>query len=329
MVGKADPPAIVKTPRIPSTPESDALALAPVTPPAAPGGFVARHAFPILLLGLLFAAFSPIFVRLSEIGPIATGFNRMILPLPLFFALLWLRPADRIPVSTKTGRHDLWLVLLSGLFFAGDLTFWNSSVMTTSVANASVLANMTPIFVVGAGWLLFKEKPGRLFVVGMLVALAGSAIMMRESLSLADRSITGDLMAMCASAFYAGYVLTLSRVRKRVSIMATMALGCAASAVVLLPLAMGIEDQLWPQTTNGWLAMAGLVLFVQFGGQMLIAMSLAHVSAGLVSMMFLTQPLIPAVVAWVLFDESITITQLIGAAALLVGLEISRRGTAK
>ena len=62
---------------------------------------------------------------------------------------------------------------------------------------------------------------------------------------------------------------------------------------------------------------------------MLIAMSLAHVSAGLVATMFLAQPIIPALVAWMLFGESVTFIQVIGAVALLAGLEISRRGTPK
>lgn len=311
------------------TSDPDALTLAPVTPPVAPSGFVARHAFSILLLGLLFAAFSPIFVRLSEVGPIATAVNRMVLPLPLFFALLWFRPADRIPTNTQTGRSDIGFVLLSGLFFAGDLACWNSSVMLTSVANATVLANITPLFVVGASWILFKEKPERLFLVGMAIALLGSAIMMRDSLVVAGRSIGGDLLAIAASAFYAGYVITLSRVRKRVSIIAVMALGCAASAAVVWPLAAVTETQIWPQTLNGWLAAGGMVVFVHFGGQMLIAMSLAHVSAGLVATMFLSQPVISSAVAWLLFGESISLTQLTGAAALLAGLEISRRGTPK
>ena len=309
------------------TTEPDALTLAPVTPIVARDGFIARHAFAILLLGLVFAAFSPIFVRLSEVGPIATAFNRMALPLPLFFAALWFRPGDRIPSETGAGRYDLLFVLLSGAFFAGDLTFWNSSVMLTIVTNASVLANITPLFVVGGAWVLFKERPGRLFVVGMAVALAGSAVMMRAGLSLADQSVLGDLMAMTASAFYAGYVLTLSRVRKRVSLTATMAFGCAAAAVLLLPLASLTESQIWPHTVNGWLAAAGMVIFVQIGGQMLIAASLAHVPAGLVATMFLLQPIIPSAVAWVLFGERVTWTQVIGAAALLAGLEISRRGS--
>lgn len=307
--------------------DPDGLTLAPIAEAPSGHGFIARHAFSILLLGLLFAAFSPIFVRLSEVGPIATAANRMILPLPFFLAMLWLRPQDRLSMATPRGRHDFWLVMLSGAFFAGDLILWNSSVMLTTVTNASVLANVTPIYVVAGGWLLFKERPRWLFAVGMAVALAGSAIMMTESTSVVGRSVVGDVLAMCASAFYAGYVLTLSRVRKRVSIMPTMAIGGAAAAVILLILAAVSEEQIWPHTVNGWLAAGGMVLFVQVGGQMLIAMSLAYVPAGLVATMFLTQPAVPAVTAWLLFGEGVTVRQSIGAAALLAGLEISRRAT--
>lgn len=308
--------------------DPEALSLAPVEAPAPPG-FIARHAFPILLLGLLSTAFSPIFVRLSEVGPIATGMNRLTLPLPLFFAVLWWRPQDRIPLATPTGRRDFWLVVLSGVFFAGDMVLWNSSVTLTTVTNAAVLANITPVYVVLGAWLLFKEKPSAIFAVGMVVALIGSALMMRESLSVAGRSITGDILAMGAAAFYAGYVLTLSRVRKRVSIVPVMAIGCVVSAIILFALAWITEDQLWPHTARGWMTAACMVLFVQIGGQMFIAMSLAHVSAGLVAMMFLLQPAIPGAVAWLLFDEAVTWTQVAGAVALLVGLEVSRRATPK
>jgi drug/metabolite transporter (DMT)-like permease len=274
------------------------------------------------------AAFSPIFVRLSEVGPIAAAVNRMALPLPFFFALPWLRPQDRMPLNTPIGRHDLWLVVLSGVFFAGDLTLWFSSVMMTSVANASLLSNVTPVFVVLGGWLLFKDRPRPVFIVGLVAALAGSAIMMRESLELSARSLAGDFLSLAAAVFYAGYVLTLSRVRKRVSIMATMAIGGLAATLILLVIAVIAEDQIWPRTLNGWLAAGGMALFVQIGGQMLIAISLAYVPAGLVATMFLVSPVISALVAWPLLGESITLTQVAGAAALLAGLEISRRGSA-
>ncbi len=310
-------------------PDPDALVLAPVSLVLPSSSFIARHAFPILFLGLAFAAFSPIFVRLSEVGPIATAANRLALPLPLFFALLWFRPQDRLPLASTAGRHDLMLIILSGVFFAGDLVLWNTSVLMTTIANASVLANVTPIFVVAGSWILFNERPGRLFAAGMTVAMSGSAIMMVASVNRGESSLEGDLLAMGASAFYAGYVLTLSRVRKRASIVSTMAISGAAASVILLALATLTEQQIWPHSLDGWLVALAMTVFVQISGHMLIAMSLAHVPAGLVATMFLMQPVIPAGVAWILFGENVTIHQIIGALALLAGLEISRRGTAK
>ncbi len=313
------------------TTDPDALSFAPVAPTHPPRSFIARHAFALLIIGFLFSAFSPIFVRLAETGPISTAAGRMLLPLPFFLVLLWLRRGDRLPTATQTGRHDFWLVVLSGVFFAGDLFLWNSSIMMTTVAKASVLANITPVFVVLGAWLLFKERPRWLFVVGTAVALGGSVLIMREGLIVAGGEargvLAGDLSAMGAAAFYSGYVLTLSRVRKCASIVATMAIGGATAGAILFGLAWALEDQMWPRTTEGWLTHLGMVLFVQIGGHMLIAMSLAHVSAGLVATLFLAQPLIPGLVAWILFGEAVTAPQAIGAIALLAGLEISRRGT--
>ena len=65
-----------------------------------------------------------------------------------------------MPIRTPAGRYDLWLLILAGAFFAGDMVFWNLSVMHTSVTNATVLANITPVFVVLAGWLFFKSASG-------------------------------------------------------------------------------------------------------------------------------------------------------------------------
>lgn len=309
--------------------DPDALTLAPVTPPSKPDGFVARFAFPILLTGLLFAAFSPILVRLSDTGPISTAAGRLMLPLPVFLLLLAFRRQDQIPLSTPTGRHDFWLLVASGVFFAGDMVFWNLSVMNTSVTNATVLANVTPVFVVLAGWLFFKERVGRLFLAGMLVAASGSAVMMSQSVSMSTGTVRGDIFAVIAAMFYAGYVLTLSRARQRASIIATSAIGGAASVAILLVLALTMEDQLLPYTLKGWMAIITMATLVQVGGQMLIALSLSHLSAGLVATMFLSQPLIPGFTAWLLFDEGVTIYQVIGAVALLAGLEISRRGSPK
>ena len=148
--------------------------LAPTASPSPP--FAVRWALPILITGVLALAFSPIFVRLSEVGPIATAVNRMVLPLPVF----WLAWAVNPRTRTATSRRDLWLLILGGAFFAGDLCVWHWSIRLTSVANSTVLANLAPVFVVLAAWVLFRETVSRLFLLGLAVAVFGAVRQRKE-----------------------------------------------------------------------------------------------------------------------------------------------------
>ena len=106
----------------------------------------ARLAFAILLLGAVGIAFAPIFVRLSEVGPVATAFWRVCLAAPVLW--LWMsasppRPGGR--TRKPESLRDYARLSLAGLFFAGDLAFWHWAIQFTSVANATLLANFAPI----------------------------------------------------------------------------------------------------------------------------------------------------------------------------------------
>ncbi len=287
--------------------------------------FAERWALPILLVGVFGIALAPIFVRFSEVGPLATAVNRMALPLPFFFALLWLRPRDRVPMSTPAHWRDIWILILSGLFFAGDLAFWNWSITLTSVANSTILANTTPVFVVLASWVLFRERIRFQFAIGLALSLGGATTMMTESFLASTTNFTGDLLGFVTAWWYAAYILTVARVRKRVSTAAVMAVGGTAASIVLWCLAAAIEGNVWPETARGWAVAFALGFAVQVGGQMAIALSLAHISAGLGAMLLFLQPVLAAIFAWVLFGESMSVWQFIGAAAILAGIETSRR----
>ena len=108
-----------------------------------------------LVFGAVAIGFAPIFVRLTETGPVAAGFWRLALALPLLAPF-----AFGAPDGGRAGPPDR-AILLAGVFFACDLAFWHYSIVLTSVANATVLANLTPIVVTVAGWWLFRERPAR------------------------------------------------------------------------------------------------------------------------------------------------------------------------
>ena len=87
-----------------------------------------------LLAGAVAIAASPLFVKVSEAGPIATGFWRVALALPLLWAWSALESREHHAASFAANRR---LMVAAGLLFAGDLAVWHWSIVLTSVANAT------------------------------------------------------------------------------------------------------------------------------------------------------------------------------------------------
>lgn len=286
-------------------------------------GFAVRWSYLIFLAGLICTTSAPILMRLSELGPLATAAWRTTLAVPVLALFLCFEPRE---VRTIRGldRKDFWLLVLAGLFFAGDLALWNSSVMLTSVASASFLTNSAPVFVVLGSWLLFKDRPSSLFLVGLVVGVGGSAIMMSESLETSSRNFIGDFMSVAAAAFYACYLLAVSRSRKRASTMTLMTISTAVSAGALWVMAGLLETDLVPSTSNGWLVVIGTALLTHVAGQTLIALSLGYVSANFSALILLLQPVIPTLVAWLLFNETLSGSQAVGALGIVIGLALAR-----
>jgi drug/metabolite transporter (DMT)-like permease len=300
------------------------------SPAAAPrrASAAARLAFPLLLLGGTAIAASPIFVRLADVGPTASAFWRVFLALPALWVWARAEAPPRARFVPRFTGSEWRLVVLAGLFFAGDLAFWHLSIVLTSVANATLfVADFTPVFVTLGAFLLFGERVRALFVAALAVSLAGAAILMSESLALSREHVLGDTFGMVTGLFWASYFLAVSRVRARVSTGALMLWTGMITAAVLLPLAVASGDALLPRSATGWAVLAGLALVSHAGGQGLIALALAHLPASLSSLTLLIEPVMAAVFAWILLGEPLSVRQMAGGATILAGIALARRAS--
>lgn len=288
-----------------------------------------RIALIALLIGALGIAFAPIFVRLSEVGPVATGFWRTALATPVL--ALWMG-SESWPRGGQASRRpsslsDYGRLSLAGLFFAGDLAIWHTSIRYTSVANSTLLANFAPLFVAPAAWFLFKERITGRFVLGMLLALAGAVVLMGQSFQLGADHLFGDALGLLTAAFYAGYILSVGRLRAEFSTATIMTWSGAITAIVLLPLGLSDGEAMLPGSAAGWAVLAGLALFSHAGGQSLIAYALAHLPASFSSVSLLLQPAAAAILACILLNEPLGPLQAVGAAVILLGILMARRGS--
>ena len=272
-----------------------------------------------LLVGAAAIGASALFVKVSETGPVATAFWRVALALP--FLWTW-------SVIGSRGGHvagfaaERRLIIAAGLFFAGDLALWHWSIMLTSVANATLLANLAPIFVALAVWLLYGTRPTPLFLAGLAAALVGVAVLLGGDFRSGGGAVLGDILGVATAMFYGAYQLTVTRARSRASTSVIMAWSGLITAVVLLPLALVSGEQLFPHSAAGWAKLVGLALISQVAGQSLIAYAMAHLPATFSSVGLLAQPVIAAALAWVLLGETLGWIEIGGAIVVLAGIRV-------
>jgi drug/metabolite transporter (DMT)-like permease len=278
-----------------------------------------------LLAGAVAIAASPLFVKVSETGPVATAFWRVALALPVLWAWLAIERRGR---PDAAGASDRGLMLAAGVLFAGDLAVWHWSILLTSVANATLLANLAPIFVTLGVWLFYRRRPGGVFLAGLAVALAGTATLLGRDFTLGGGELAGDCLGVVTAMFYAGYQLAVARLRRGASTASIMARSGLVTAAILLPLAVLSGEQLLPATAAGWAKLLGLALISQAAGQSLIAYAMAHLRETFSSVGLLLQPVMAAIFAWVLLGETLGGVQIAGAMAVLAGIAIAHRAEA-
>lgn len=275
--------------------------------------------------GALGIAFAPIFVRLSLIGPSATAFWRLTLALPTLWLWAFLeKPAGR-SVWRLPSRALGAQLALAGLFFSGDLAVWHWSIRLTSVANATLLANFAPIFVALGGWFFFGYRVGLTFLFGMSAALLGTFLMVGASVAVSVQHLWGDVLGLITAMFYAGYILTVKRLRDELSTGTIMAWSGTVMSCTLLCIALLSREQILPLARQGWLPLIGLALISQIGGQSLIAYALAHLPAAFSSVGLLLQPVMATIFAWWILGEVVSLFQALGGGLVLLGIIIARR----
>jgi drug/metabolite transporter (DMT)-like permease len=277
-----------------------------------------------LLAGATCIALSPIWVRVSEVGPTASAFWRVALAVPLLWALYPFAPR-----AGAAGFRRQWKLLgAAGLAFAGDLAFWHWSIKFTSVANSTLLANLASIFVTLAVWLLWKQRPSGVFLAGLATALAGVGMLVRTSLDFSPTALLGDALGVVTAMFYAWYLLSVKDVRDRgAATLELMAVTTTITAVFLFPVALASGEALLPETEIGWLKLVGLAWISHSAGQGSIAYALAHLPAAFSSVSLLFQPVMAAVFAWVLLGEPLAALQIAGGLVVLAGIYLARRGS--
>jgi drug/metabolite transporter (DMT)-like permease len=280
-----------------------------------------RRASIALAIGVFGIGWSAILVRWTGVSGMVSAFYRLAIAAAILLPWYFIKGERRRsgPSSAK------WAAIIAGVFFGADLAFFNSAIMMTNAANATLLGVNAPIFVAIGAWLLDGDKPSRRFWIGFSLAMAGMVFVVGTDVLLHPKFGLGDFFAILGAAFYGAYQLYVRRARTGMDTLTFSTWAVCAGAASLLPVCLIARQPLWGFSTQTWAALIGLALATQVVGHLAVAYALGHLPVTMTSIVLLSQAPLTALLAWPLLGEPLRASQAIGGALLLSGMGVVNR----
>ena len=280
-----------------------------------------RLAFPALIFANLFLAAGPWLVRLAQdvghVGPVSAGFWRLALAVP-FLAFLAMRQGRGEPFPRWA---LIAAVAAGGVFFAADLAAWHEGILITKLANATLFGNFASFLFAIYGFILLRRLPRVSQTLALLLAVAGTVLLLGNSYELSPEHFAGDLLCLLAGLLYTFYLIAVDRARRAMKAWPVLAIATAAGTLPLLGFALLQGESVLP---TDWTPVIALSVSSQLAGQGLLVYAMGHLSPVIVGLCFLTQPIASAAIGWAVYAEALSLGDALGALLVCAALVLIR-----
>jgi len=279
-----------------------------------------KNFFPYIALAIGIGALSlsAMFVRWAQAPGVVTGFYRLLFSTILLTPFFIRQQIDLGPIDKKY----VFFPLFAGVFTAFDFALWNSSLKYTTAANATLLGNTAPLWVALAAFFFFREKLRGIFLLGLVIALAGAALVMGGDFLTHPTLGVGDLMASTAAIFYAAYQLITQRGRQYIDPLRYIWLVGVSATIGILVMNLVLGNSLTGYSAQTWIIFLVMAVVSQIIGYLSITYALGHFPASIVSPTLIGQPVLTTILAIPLLGEIPNAIQWIGGAIALAGIYI-------
>jgi drug/metabolite transporter (DMT)-like permease len=292
-----------------------------------------------LLLGIAAVSTASLLIRLAQVEApsfvIAAG--RLTIASLIIGLFAWKKLRLEIPnLSLRT----LLLLLLAGFFLGFHFATWITSLEYTTVASSVVIVTTAPLWVAIFSPLILKEKITKWIVIGLIVSLAGSVIVgLNSACSIISRQLVcqsffaitsgrmfiGNLLALLGAFLSAGYLIVGRRTRNSLSLSSYTFVVYSVAAAVLIFLVIITGQKITGFSTRTYLFIIALAVIPQLIGHSSFNWTLKFLSAAVVSIALLGEPIGTVILSFLFLKESPTILEIIGGLLILCGIIISTR----
>jgi drug/metabolite transporter (DMT)-like permease len=301
---------------------------------ATPGPF--RESRPALHLALGFVAvlFSANYIlgkiALAHFDPLAFAWLRVSGSFLCLIVVYARHATPRVPFSKREWRL---LIVYSLLGIVLNQILFISGLARTTAQHAAILIVTIPVFTLLIALILRREAGSPARLAGILLAAGGAlSIILRSAGGDGAASLTGDVMILANSLFYAAYLVLSKPLMSRHSAIRVITLLFGFGTVLMVPFsARAVLNQNWSGIAgSAWLALLLVILGPTVGAYLINGWALARADSSLVAAYVYLQPLLASIMAAAFLGERMETSTALGAVLIFAGVWlVSRRNGAR
>ncbi|GAA0723869.1 DMT family transporter [Dokdonella soli] len=279
-----------------------------------------RAALLQMITGAAAISTTSLFVKWAHVGPTMSAFYRMAFGgLMLLVGLIALRQWRRVRLV------ELGWLIVPGAAFAVDLMLWHRSILYVGPGLATLLGNFQVFLMALAGFVLYREKLGWLFLAGIALAFLGLYLLVGLDWSAVGAQYQlGVVLGIVTGFAYAVYMLSTRHAQRgghvRLAPAQLLCVSSLLSAAMLGLAALAEGESFVIPDVQSHVALIGLAFFGQVLGWVLLTRAMPQLPASLIGLLLLLQPALSFVFDVILFARPTRATDWIGVALSLVGI---------
>jgi len=283
----------------------------------------------ILVVSVIAASFSSIFIKLCEAPSLSIAFYRLLFTTLILLPLMVFKP-DVVKEIRGISRSDLLMMIIIGFVLSLHFSFWITSLTYTSVASSVILVTSHPILVAPVAHLFYKEYLSLRNIAGIAISILGVILLVSGEYTVAESSFIGDSLAFLGGLAAGLYILGGRRMRKKVSIVSYGVVVYASGSVTMLIICLLFNSPLINLRVKDYIIILIMAFISGILGHTLYNWSLAYIRASVASVSLLGEPIVSSLLAYIIpsIHQEPTVFAIIGGCAILVGIYLTTRDQA-
>jgi drug/metabolite transporter (DMT)-like permease len=254
------------------------------------------------------------------------GLSLLIAVIRLSVASIILIPVWHRRAAYPQSKAALGYAIAAGICLALHFATWITSLSFTSITASTTLVTTNPIWVALFSWIVWREVPTRLTLLGIAIACSGSVLIALDNTGVhaGSHPLLGNGLALLGAMIVSAYFLLGREAQRRgMGIGMYSAIAYSTGALVLLPSPWLMGSSYWGYPIGVYIYAGLMAIASQVIGHTSLNWSVRWTSPTLVTLALLMEPVGSSLLGYLIFAEVPGLQVLLGAIVVLGGVAIA------